>query len=152
MSLRRDFTRLTAEHQTSSGIAVTNTSIQYLSSARPGEVLLSHASLVHCGHSTQVWDARVSSKSSNKTLAVVQSSALNKYAKESADTSNNTHTPSKAAPSGDSRQWMDLKLNKIGTNFNIDTMSKQEIAAKFDKHAPHWYGDETLKRVLIITL
>jgi type IV secretory pathway VirB9-like protein len=86
-----------------------------------------------------VWDARVSSKTTNKTLAVVQSSALNKYAKEdnnnrSSNTTNNNNT----APRGDSRQWMDLKINKIGTNFNIDTMSKQEIAAKFDKHAPHW--------------
>lgn len=28
------------------------------------------------------------------------------------------------------------KLN--GGNFNIQTMTKQEIASKFDKHAPHW--------------
>jgi uncharacterized protein (TIGR00369 family) len=126
--------------ETSSGIAVTNTSIQYLSSARPGDVLLSRASLVHCGHSTQVWDARVSSKTTNKTLAVVQSSALNKYAKEDKQNSasNTNNNNNNAAPRGDSRQWMDLKMNKIGTNFNIDTMSKQEIAAKFDKHAPHW--------------
>jgi type IV secretory pathway VirB9-like protein len=87
-----------------------------------------------------VWDARVSSKTTNKTLAVVQSSALNKYAKEDKQNSasNTNNNNNNAAPRGDSRQWMDLKMNKIGTNFNIDTMSKQEIAAKFDKHAPHW--------------
>ena len=30
-------------------------------------------------------------------------------------------------------------LSKLsGGNFNIQTMTKQEIASKFDKHAPHW--------------
>jgi len=132
-------------NQTARGIAVTNTSIQYVSSARPGEVVISHASLVHCGHSTQVWDATVSSKSTNKTLAVVQSCALNKYNKENSDdrsnNNNNNQNDNTKAMGGDSRQWLDEKLNKIGTNFNIDTMSKQEIAAKFDKHAPHWYAN-----------
>jgi len=66
--------------ETATGFAVTNTSINYLHSATPGDTLFSEAQLIHKGVSTQLWNASItSSEGSTRKLALIVSSALNLY-------------------------------------------------------------------------
>ncbi|EFC49461.1 hypothetical protein NAEGRDRAFT_78002 [Naegleria gruberi] len=118
-----------------SGMVVLDNFNQFLKSASVGDELVVVAKPLHLGKSTQSWEATVylGSPPNGKKIALSRSTILNKVTSESAQQSETATSNSNA-----SKKLTPENLNKLGKNFNIETMSKQEIAAKFDKHSEQW--------------
>eukprot|EP01080_Neovahlkampfia_damariscottae_P008355 gene8355-180_t len=94
--------------------AVLNSNTNFLGFGSLGDTLTCTATQMHCGKSTQVWDAVI--KSNNKILSTTKSTVLNLYETE-----------------------MEIKNNKLlGLNFTIKDTNKEEIESKFDAYSVKW--------------
>lgn len=106
-------------------MAVVDSIVHFLKSASPGDTLLCKARPVKQGRQIQIWDAEVFIQTPDSGLvlvATVRSTALNAGGASS-------------GPDGG-----ELKKNwaKLGTKFNVEKMTKAELAARFDKHSDSW--------------
>jgi 1,4-dihydroxy-2-naphthoyl-CoA hydrolase len=102
-----------------SHFAVLNSSSNYLSFGKIGDVLTCTATQSHVGKSTQIWDAIVTCD--DRVLSTTKSTVLNLYEDE---------TKSSEIPNE--------KEKRLGLNFTIKNSSKEEIESKFDIYSLKW--------------
>nr|CAG4718256.1 unnamed protein product [Naegleria fowleri] len=102
------------------GMVVLDSFTQFTRHANINDVLRVVAKPRHLGRKTQTWEATIylGDPKENIKVAHTVSTVLN-------------------IPNEDG-DLLSEKLKKLGKNFNINTMSKEEIAARFDKYSEQW--------------
>jgi 1,4-dihydroxy-2-naphthoyl-CoA hydrolase len=103
--------------------AVVDINSKFLYPGKLNDELICTAKQDHSGKRVQVWNADVFSLPNNKLISKANSTVLNLY--DQTDLKDKQSNPEK-------------DISKLGLNFNIDKMTKEEIAQRFDKHAPQW--------------
>lgn len=117
-------------------MVVSNCNINFIKPAKLGTTVVSFAEQLHGGNLSQVqnifcitqkqvWQAELRDKESFEVIAIVTSTALN--------------LGTKGAEEKQKLQYFAENKKNYGFAFNVSQMTKEEIAAKFDKHAPNWY-------------
>jgi hypothetical protein len=142
---------------------VIESNLNFLGSAQVGDVISCTAYPHKTGGLTQVWEAEVKILSSasaperaGERLAIARTTAVNLHDRtQSHDHSHpepvtmptpatkpKPKTEQPTAPSNSSKLSPDefVAANKttLGTKFNVDSMTKEEIASKFDSHSENW--------------
>jgi predicted TPR repeat methyltransferase len=118
--------------QNASGFAVVESSVHFVKSAEPGDILICKAKPIKQGNIVQIWDAEIfieGKEDSLGSIACVRSTAVNTYPSASKSNSSSVSAENEAL----NQNWA-----RLGTNFNIGKMTKAEIAARFDKHSDNW--------------
>eukprot|EP01126_Amoeba_proteus_P033840 TRINITY_DN3341_c0_g2_i1.p2 TRINITY_DN3341_c0_g2~~TRINITY_DN3341_c0_g2_i1.p2 ORF type:complete len:211 (-),score=43.61 TRINITY_DN3341_c0_g2_i1:685-1317(-) len=105
---------------------VTNISTTFLKPGKVGQTLVSTSTQLQGGSLVQVWQTEIRTKEEGNLVAFMTSSVLNLLQDHSIE---------------DDEKKLDFfskNKSKFGFSFNVEKMTKEEIAQKFDKHAPNW--------------
>lgn len=100
-----------------SGFAVVDLNIKYLAPTTIGDKLKCVGKISHSGKTLQFWNAEITC--GEKKVALISATCINLYKDQE-----------KKETQKSSEKW--------GLNFDINKMSKEEIAERFDKYSPIW--------------